>query len=119
MNTQAFIKAIESYYGKYKPGTKRVVVAYLEECQYSQTRLRQIWRHIVETVSGQYNFVPDVAVIHKAYFEVKSQDDKSTYVKQLPDPLVRSMKIETGEMLKRVLSKVSLRRKRENEKATG
>ena len=117
MTPTTLIHNIESYYGKYKAGTKKVVTAYLDERQYSPDTLHAIWRELVLTVSGQYSFTPDVAIIEKVYRSLPKTD--ATTYRGLPDPTIRSMKIETGEMLNRVLSNVSMRRKRENEEVTG
>ncbi len=114
MNTKDFVKNIESYYGKYRSGARSVVTQYLEEMDYREDTLRQIWRELILTVSAQYSFVPDVAILEtvaKAVWEDRKPMPKM-HVAALPDPTARSMKIEVGEMLDRVLRKVRMRREK-------
>lgn len=117
MTIPEFIKAIEGYYGKYKPATKSVVIQYLQEESVYPERLRAIWRHLVKTVSGQYGFVPDVATIEQA----KKDAAKEYATKQLeykpaePEQEAQDFHEELGGLLKKLVEKFSLRRQRERE----
>ncbi len=114
-DSETFIQAMESYYGKYRSGVRKVLVEYLKTLPVEQ--LPKIRHELIMTVSTRYGHVPDVATIEEAVKEMwKSAGVPEYRAKQLPDPTAKSMKIEVGEMFKRVLSKVSERRKRENEK---
>lgn len=88
MTIPEFIKAVEGYYGKYKPGTKSVVTQYLQEESIHPDRLREIWRHLVKTVSGQYAFTPDVAAIEQAKRETGKEYAlrRLEYKPPAPDP---------------------------------
>lgn len=107
MTIPEFIKAIEGYYGKYKPTTKSVVAQYLQEEGLHPERLRAIWRHLVKTVSGQYGFVPDVAVIEQA----KKETGKEYATKQLeykpvdPDPEAIDFSEKLGEKLSELVER--------------
>ncbi len=112
-NSETFIHAMESYYGKYRSGVRKVLVEYLKTLPVEQ--LPKIRHELIMTVSTRYGHVPDVATIEEAVKEMRKNAGVPDYrAKQLPDPTAKSMKIEVGEMFKRVLSKVSERRKREN-----
>ena len=107
MTIPEFVKAMESYYGKYKAGTKSVVVQYLREEDVHPERLRAIWRHLVKTVSGQYAFVPDVATIEQA----KRDTAKEYALKQLeykpaePDPEAIDFSVELGAKLSELVER--------------
>lgn len=116
MTIPEFIKAVEGYYGKYKPGTKSVVVQYLREEQLHPDRLREIWRHLVKTVSGQYAFTPDVATIEQARREIRSvRAAPAEYRPALPDPAAEQFRPELEGLLKGLVDRFSLRRHREKD----
>jgi dTDP-4-dehydrorhamnose reductase len=119
MTAKHFFTAIEGYYGKYpRPFLRSEVAEHIKTIKESE--LDTLYHYIKHTVSTRYGFIPDIEAIELARREMrKANIGVPEYKPQLPDPNVRSMKLETGEMLKHVLSKVSLRRKRENEKAAG
>ena len=70
MTSEQFIKAIESYYGKYRPGVKTVVLQYLSTV--AEKELSEIRKELLLTVSTQYGHVPDVATIEQARKDLRS-----------------------------------------------
>ena len=105
MHSEQFIKAIENYYGKYKSGVKAVVVQYLTTVP--ENELPEIRRQLHLTVSTQYGHVPDVATIEQARKEIGStRPALPEYKPLLPEPDARSMKIEAGELMKKIMMKV-------------
>ena len=113
MNSKDFFTSIEGYYGKYpRPLLRREVSEYIKGMP--EQALSDLLWHLKKTISTQYGFVPDIAAIETARREMRDMAPIKERHKQLPDPTAKSMHIEIGEMFKRVLSKVSERRKREN-----
>ncbi len=107
MTIPEFLKNVEGYYGKYKPVTKSVVEQYLQEENIHPDRLREIWRHLVKTVSGQYAFTPDVAAIEQA----KRETAKEYALRQLeyrpadPEPEAQDFRDALGEKLHQLVEK--------------
>ena len=72
MNTEAFVKNIEGYYGKYEmPLRRAMVLEYM--AQYEPAEVDKIFDRVIRTYSGQFRFAPDIAVIEKAIAEYNEE----------------------------------------------
>lgn len=120
-DSNAFMKSLESYYGNYRSGVKKVVREYLETIPAEDLPL--IRRELIMTVSTQFGHVPDVATIEKARNEMKPPDGQiSSHRPVLPDPLVGTLEIEEGGLWKRVMAegkKIAAERKKVMERMRG
>ena len=62
MTADAFIKAVEAYYGPYpREAVKRATARYLTD--FAPEQLDMIFRNLLLDFSGQYKHTPDIAVI--------------------------------------------------------
>ena len=81
MTTEKFIKAIEDYYGEYRPMVKVVVAKYVHDL-YPESR-QELFNRITREQTGRYNFVPDLAVIRQTWRGIKEErlhDDEAALV---------------------------------------
>ena len=71
MTATRFVQQVEGYYGKYvRRAVKTLVLQYLES--YSGPRIDRLWRELLLNYTGQYRFIPDVAVLE----EIRRKGDR-------------------------------------------
>lgn len=111
MTHRQFFDSIQNYYGKYpRDGMRQDIVEYLKT-EVPPEELDELAYHIKHTISSRYSFVPDIEAIETARREIRNQPIESRpHQRQLPDPLVRSMDIEIGGIMRKILNARSLRR---------
>ena len=107
MTTKQFFANIEGYYGKY-PRTflRQEVAAYVATIP--EAELAYLYSYIKHSISTRFGATPDIEAIETARKEIyiAGKGEIKPHVKQLPDPTAKSMKIEVGDMMKRVLERV-------------
>lgn len=59
-----FVKAIEDYYGDYRPAVKGLVIEYLKK-QISESRLKAFYSILINNYSNKYKIPPDIAEMNK------------------------------------------------------
>jgi len=106
MTSEAFVKAVESYYGQYpRPAVRATVGKYLKD--WNEDQLDVMFRNLLLTYSGQYKHVPDVAVLENVRREIaattswgmigkyegKRLEDHSDFTSQDPEiaPVVKGL----------------------------
>lgn len=105
MLTSDFIKAIESYYGKYRPAVKVVVTQYLQAV--SESELPEIRKQLLLTVSGRYDYVPDVATIEQARKEIKrARPTLPEYIPMGREQISEEFNPDLGGLLKGLIKKL-------------
>ncbi len=104
MEVMQFIKKVEDYYGKYRPGMKREIIAYLRAG--SNKLLPDVYKYLLLHVSSQYNFVPDIAAIETGLrFMRENSMEVGAFTTALPDPEARDYSEEIGQVFRKLIGK--------------
>jgi hypothetical protein len=71
-----------------------------------EDELDDLYRYMKYSISTQFGAVPDIEAIEQARRDMPSHRPIKPHVPRLPLPEERSMKIEIGDLMKRVMEKV-------------
>ena len=90
-----FIKAVEDYYGDYRPAVKGLLIEYLKK-HIKPEKLKGLFSLLTREFSGQYNKPPDIAIMNKYL----SDDNYNRYfpanrIKKIED---NTQKVEINEV---------------------